>query len=139
MFSGIIAAIVLSFVGIVKLPFGKFKTTHKNGYKAVFTALSFVLSIALCVCCQLFILEGALLTYDFAILVSSALASVLTCYTSYEGYGLKALVKKLTGAIAEAKKETNDKKIAKYLDNVSDIDKAISALVDKKNNKNGEV
>lgn len=139
MFASIISAIVLSFVGIVKLPFGKFKASHKNGYKAVFTTLSFVLSIALCVCCQLFIIEGDLLTYDFAILVSSAMASVLTCYTSYEGYGVKTLVKKLTDAVAKAKQETNNKKIAKYLENVDDIDKAISALVDKKNSKNGEV
>lgn len=140
MSAGIVVAIVLSLVGIVKLPFGKFKEKHHNWYKAVFTLISFVFAVGLSVLDEIYILKGELLSFEFIILVCAVIAGVFGCYGGvYEGLGLKELMKKLSENIKKAKAIAEDKKVVKYLDKIEDIDKAIAYLEDRKFNKGNEV
>lgn len=145
MSAGIVSAIVLCVVGLFKLPFKSFKEKHPKGYKAVFTALSIVLSVVLSILNELYILHGALLSVDFAILMCAVLAGVFSGYNAYEGLGAKQLVKKIFEKIKSAMVIANTKKAKKYLDKIEDIDEAISILTEKKNQKsesengNGEV
>ena len=139
MSAGIVVSIVLCLVGIFKLPFSSFKSKHPNGYKAVFTSISFVFAIGLSVLDELFVLQGELLTIDFAILVCSVLAGVFGGYGGiYEGLGLKELMKKLAENVKKAKELSNDKNVVKTLSKIEDIDKAI-ALLEQRKNQNSEV
>lgn len=110
--AGIITAIVLSVVGIIKLPFNKFKEKHPKWYRAVFTLLSIVLTLGACVVNQLFILEVKF-NFDFIILLVTAYAGVFGLYHSYEGLGLKTLVNNLVTNIKKLANQTPDNKIAK--------------------------
>lgn len=113
MSAGIITAIVLSVIGIIKLPFNKFKTKHPKWYRAVFTLLSIVLTLGACVVNQLFILQVKLFNIDFVILLVTAYAGVFGLYHSYEGLGLKTLVNNLVTNIKKFANQTPDNKIAK--------------------------
>lgn len=139
MSAGIVSAIVLCFIGLIKLPFGSFKEKHPNWYRAVFTALSIVLSVGLCVLDELYVLCGQLLSLDFAILVCAVFAGVFGGYNTYEGLGAKQLVKTITENIKQAKEIASHKKAKKYLEKIDDIDEAINILTERKNNKNNEV
>lgn len=140
MSAGIVVAVVLCIVGIVKLPFDKFKEKHPNWYKAVFTLLSFVLGIGLAILDEKYLLKGKLLSVDFAILVCAVMAGIFGGYSGvYEGLGLKELMKKLTENVHKAKEIAEDKKVIKCLDKIDDIDKAIAYLEDRKFNKGNEV
>ena len=131
MSAGIMTTIILSLVGIVKLPFGKFKEKHPKGYKAIFTALSIVLTLAACLINQAFILSLPIFTTSFAIMLLSTFAGVFGLYHSYEGLGLKELMKRLVNAIKEAmakakevKASATDVKLSKNIKSLEkDIDK----------------
>lgn len=115
--AGIITAIVLSVVGIIKLPFNKFKAKHPKWYRAIFTLLSIVLTLGACIVNQLFILE-AKFNIDFVILLVTAYAGVFGLYHSYEGLGLKTLVQNLVNGIKNIKKNAPESKLSKYIDKV---------------------
>ena len=131
--AGLIATIVLCIVGLLKLPFKTFKAKHPIGYKAVFTSLSIVLCIGLAVLDEIFIIGGELLSFNFIALVCAVFAGVSTSYISYEGLGVKDLVKKINTSIKTAKVQANDKKVVEFLNNIEDIDKAIKILIERKN------
>lgn len=135
MSAGIVAAIVLLFVGIIKLPFKKFKETHAKWYKAVFTITSLFLSVGLSVVNELYILCGELLSFDFVILVCAVMAGVFCGYGGvYEGLGIKELVKRLTEKVKEALELSAHKKAVKYLNKIEDVEAAIKILEERKEN-----
>jgi hypothetical protein len=137
MSAGVVTAIVLCLVEIIKLPFGKFKEKHPNLYKAIFTIISIILAVGLSVLDEIYILGGVLLSLDFAILVSVVIAGVFGGYCGvYEGLGLKTLVKKIAENLNKAKAMSKDKKVIEFLDKIDDfdIDKAIAFLEEKKHN-----
>lgn len=142
MSAGLVTAIVLCLVGIIKLPFDRFKEKHSNGYKAVFTCLTFAFAVGLSVLDELYILCGSLLSADFIILVCVVLSGVFGSYNGiYEGLGLKELVKKICENIKKAKELSKDKKAVKYLEKIDNIENAIKILEERKNNSNnsGEI
>lgn len=140
MSAGVVTAIVLCVVGIIKLPFKNFKVKHPIGYKIIFTTISLVISIVLCVLDELYILCGQLLSVDFSILICVVLAGVFCGYSGvYEGLGLKDFVKKIIANIKKAKEISKDKKVVKYLNKIDDVEKAIAILEERKNNKISEV
>lgn len=140
MSAGIVVAIVLCFVGIIKLPFDGFKSKHPKRYKAVFTFISIVLAVGLAVLDELYILCGKIWSLDFAILVSVVIAGVFFGYGGvYEGLGLKDLVKKILENLKKARDLSTHKKAIKYLNKIDDIDEAITILNERKNNQSSEV
>lgn len=141
MSAGVVAAIVLCIIGIIKLPFDDFKKSHPSIYKAIFTIFTFVLALALSILDEIFILCGQILSLDFVILTIAVLSGVFGCYNGiYEGLGLKELVKKLVDNVKKTRDMTSDKKVYDFLNNIDDIDKAIKILEERKNNNNnGEI
>lgn len=140
MSASVVITILLCLVGIVKLPFKKLKEKHPNWYKAIFTLVTLVGAVGLCVLNEIYILCGELLSLEFAVLLCAVFAGLFGGYNGiYEGLGLKELVKKIVENLKEAKKLSNSKKAIKYLDKIDDIDKAIAYLEDKKFNKGNEV
>lgn len=129
--AGIMTTIILSLVGIVKLPFKKFKEKHPKAYKATFTLLSIVLTLVVCLINQAFILSLPLFTTGFAVMLLSTFAGVFTLYSSYEGLRLKELVGRLVNAIKEARAKAKatkataaEAKLSKSVRNLEkDIDK----------------
>ena len=113
--AGILAAIVLCIVGIVKLPFKTFKTNHPLAYRITFCAISLVLIVGGSIICQLFIIGGSLASVDFAVLLLTAIAGVFGLYGSYEGLGLKELAKKLVAQISALFDRHQDSKLEKML------------------------
>ncbi len=137
MSAGVVTAIVLCIIGIIKLPFKDFKSQHPNVYKALFTGFTFVLAISLSILDEMFILCGQLLSLDFVILTFAVLSGVFCGYNGiYEGLGLKELVKKLVDNVKKARDMTTDKKVYDFLNNIDDVDKAIRLLEERKNNNN---
>lgn len=133
MSAGVVTAIVLCLIGIIKLPFDKFKQNHSNGYKALFTCLTFVVAVGLSVLDELYILCGDIISVDFAILVCVVLTGVFGGYNGvYEGLGLKELVKKLIENIKQARDMAQSKKAVEYLNKIDDIDSAIKVLEKRK-------
>lgn len=139
MSAGVVVAIVLCIVGIIKLPFKSFKVNHPIGYKSVFTTCSFILSICLSILDELYILCGNIISIDFIILLSTVLAGVFAGYGGiYEGLGLKDLMKKLNENIRKAKEIAQDKKAVELLNKI-DIDKALSIIEERKKAEKSEV
>lgn len=136
MSAGVVIAIVLCIVGLIKLPFNGFKKNHSKWYKALFTLLSFVLAIVLSILDEIYILCGELLSIDFAILISVVIAGVFSGYSGiYEGLGLKELVKKLIENMKKARDMSKDKKVVDFLNNIENVEEAIKVLEERKNNK----
>lgn len=130
MCASIITAIILCVVGIVKLPFKRFKENHPKWYRAVFCLLSLILAVSCPIVAQLFILNGSLKSTEFAVLVITTIAGVFGLYTSYEGLGFKTLVKKIVGKFAELFNNFSDSKLAKIvgkvgIDKLNEIDRQI--------------
>ena len=100
MCASIITAIILCFVGIIKLPFKSFKEKHPNWYKVTFYLVSAVLSIVAPIISQLYILNGSLASTEFAVLLVTTIAGVFGLYSTYEGTKLKDLVKIIIDKIA---------------------------------------
>jgi len=128
MSAGIMTVIILCIVGIVKLPFDKFKSKHPNWYKATFTLLSIILTFGACLINQLFILEStAVFDINFAIMLLSTIAGVFGLYHSYEGLGVKELFKRLFTALKDIKTKAPENKLSKYIDKVG-IDVALNII-----------
>ena len=114
MSAGILTAIILCFVGLVKLPFEKFKAKHPKWYKSTFTLLSIVLTFGACLINQAFVLAQPLFNTDFFVMLATTFAGVFGLYNSYEGLHGKELVKKLVSAIGSwFKTATPDSKLSK--------------------------
>lgn len=116
--ASIITAIVLAFVGIAKLPFKTFKDKHPKWYRFTFCFLSIVLSLGLPVLAQLYVIHGPFASLEFVVLEVATIAGVFGLYTSYEGLGLKQLVKTIVDKIAELSNKYSDSKLAKVVDKV---------------------
>ncbi len=131
MSAGILTAIILSVVGLVKLPFDKFKMKHPKIYKAVFTLLSIVLTFIACVVNHLFILESKVLfNAAFVVMLLSTYAGVFGLYLSYEGLGAKELVKRLLNAIKNLKASAPESKLSKMIDKYG-IELAVKVITAK--------
>lgn len=111
--AGIMTTIILSIVGLVKLPFTTFKEKHPKGYKATFTGVSILLTFAVCLFNQGVILAQPLFNTNFIITLLSTYAGVFGLYMSYEGLGAKELIKRLVGAIKEAQIKAKEVKATK--------------------------
>jgi uncharacterized membrane protein len=122
MCASIITAIILCFVGIIKLPFKTFKEKHPKWYRAVFCIMSLGLSVAGPIISQLFILNGTLASTEFVVLLLTTIAGVFGLYTSYEGLGFKQLVKVLVSKVAELFDKFDESKLKKMIGKVG-IDK----------------
>lgn len=126
-----ITAIILCFIGIIKLPFGRFKTKHPKWYRFVFCFLSLALSACLPILCELYILKGALYSLDFLVLELTTVAGVFGLYTSYEGLGLKTLANKLVDSVKNLFSRYSDRNIAKTAEKVAENTSAQKAIVEK--------
>lgn len=118
MCASIIVAIILCIVGIVKLPFKTFKEKHPSWYKATFCLLSIILAVVSTIIAELYILNGSLASLDFAVLIITTIAGVFGLYTSYEGLGLKQLVKIIVEKITQLFNTYSDNKLAKIVGTV---------------------
>lgn len=140
MSASIVVAIVLCVVGIVKLPFKSLKARHPQVFKTICTILSILLSIGLSILDQIYIIEGCLFSFEFATLLITVLAGVFVTYNGvYEGFGIKELKNIIKENISKAKELAKDKKVIDFLNKVTDIDKAIALLEERKNKENSEV
>lgn len=126
--AGIMTTIILSLVGLIKLPFNSFKEKHPKAYKATFTLLSIALTFGACLINQAFVLNSKVL-FDttFIITLLSTYAGVFGLYLSYEGLGAKELVKRLLAAIKNLKSKAPESKLSKYIDKVG-IDAALNII-----------
>lgn len=133
MSASIVVTIVLCVIGLIKLPFKKFKNNHPYGYKVLFTATSFILSIGLSILDQVYILCDEVISINFAILLATVIAGVFAGYGGiYEGLGVKQLIKKITESLKKAKEISTHEKTIKFLNKVQNIDEAIDILVKRK-------
>ena len=128
MSAGTIATIVLFLVGLVKLPFKRFKEKHPSWYKAVFYLFSLILSIALPILCHKYILKDSF-SINFLIHIFMTTAIVFGGYAGYEGVGLKKMANKTVASIKANIGTYSDTKIAKILksvglDKIVEIDRA---------------
>lgn len=136
MSAGVVTAIILCIVGIIKLPFKNLKVSHPNWYKAIFTIISFVFAVCFSVIDELYILNGEVLSTDFLILICAVVSGTFGGYSGiYEGLGLKELVKKLVDNVKKARDMSENAKAKEYLDKIDDIDNAIKFLEEKKRNQ----
>lgn len=122
MSASIITTIVLCFVGIIKLPFKKFKDKHPTAYKVVFYSLSLILAIALPVLCGLYMIDLSFKSIEFYVLIITTIAGVFGLYSTYEGTGLKTLVATIVEKIKALCNKYSDSKLTKIIQNVG-IDK----------------
>lgn len=118
MCAGIITAIILCFVGIIKLPFKSFKEKHPNWYTVTFYLVSAVLSVVAPIISQLYILNGSLASTEFAILLITTIAGVFGLYSTYEGTKFKKLVRIIIDKIATLLNTFSDAKIKKMIGSV---------------------
>ena len=133
MSASVVITIVICLVGIIKSFFVKFKEKYPKWYKATFTILAFILSIVLSIINELYVLQGTLLSIDFAILICVVLAGVFGSYGGiYEGLGLKNLAKKIIENIKLTRNLTKNEKVIKYLNKIEDVENAIKILEDRK-------
>lgn len=128
MSAGTITALVLFFVGVIKLPFKTFKEKHPHFYKATFFLLSLILGCGLPILSQLFILHQPILTLNFLVHILVVLTGVFVGYAGYENIGLKKMFKITVEKIKTNIATYSDTRIAKMLKSVG-IDKIIQ--VDK--------
>ena len=113
MSASIIATIILCFVGIVKLPFKKFKEKHPTAYKVVFYSLSLILAIGVPIICGLFMIDLSLKSLEFYVLIITTIAGVFGLYSTYEGTGLKTLVATIVEKIKALCNKYSDSKLIK--------------------------
>lgn len=118
MCASIMAAIILCFVGIIKLPFKTFKEKHPKWYKAVFCGASLLLAIGLPFIAEVYILNGSIQSAEFLVLIFTTIAGVFGLYTSYEGLGLKQLVKIIIDKCVQLFNNYSESKLAKIVGNV---------------------
>lgn len=113
MYSSIIASIVICAVGLLKIPFIKYK--EKKCYKAIFTLLTIFLIIGMSVIVQLFIINEPLLSIGMLYLVLISFGETMLTYNGiYEGLGVKDLAKKLVNNIANLMAKSPESKLVKH-------------------------
>lgn len=128
-----ITAIVLAFIGILKLPFKTFKEKHPKAYKVVFTLVSLVLSLGLPVIAELYIIGGSLASEEFVVLLATTVGGVFSLYNGvYEGLGLKDLAKVIATGFGTLFTKFQDSKLEKTvkkvgLEKLTEISKKIAA------------
>lgn len=113
MSGSIIATIILCFVGIIKLPFKKFKENHPTAYKIVFYALSLILAIGVPILCGLYMIDLTFKSLEFYVLIITTIAGVFGLYGTYEGAGLKKLVQTIVAKIKALCNKYSDSKLSK--------------------------
>ena len=113
-----LASVVLTLVGLLKLPFKTFKEKHPKWYRATFFLLSLILVVGGSVIVELYIFEEALLTWTYVSLLISTGFIVFGGYSAYECTGLKNGLNKLFYLIASWLSRYSDKKIAKMIGKV---------------------
>lgn len=113
-----LASVVLTLVGLLKLPFKTFKEKHPKWYKATFFLLSLILVVGGSVIVELYIFEESLLTWTYVSLLISTGFIVFGGYSAYECTGLKDGLKKFFSLIASLLSRYSDKKIAKMIGKV---------------------
>ena len=118
MSASIITAIILCFVGIIKLPFKTFKTNHPTAYKIVFYSLSLILAIVIPILCGLYMIDLSLKSLEFYVLIITTVAGVFGLYSTYEGIGLKQLVQIIVEKIKQLCNKYSDSKLTKIIQDV---------------------
>lgn len=118
MSASIITAIILCFVGIIKLPFKTFKTNHPTAYKIVFYSLSLILAIVIPILCGLYMIDLSLKSLEFYVLIITTVAGVFGLYSTYEGIGLKQLVQIIVEKIKQLCNKYSDNKLTKIIESV---------------------
>lgn len=113
-----LASVVLTLVGLFKLPFKSFKEKHPKWYRATFFLLSLILVVGGSVIVELYIFEEAILTWTYVSLLISTGFIVFGGYSAYECTGLKNGLNKLFSLIASWLSRYSDKKIAKMIGKV---------------------
>lgn len=113
-----LASVVLTLVGLLKLPFKTFKEKHPKWYRATFFLLSLILVVGGSVIVELYIFEEALLTWTYVSLLISTGFIVFGGYSAYECTGLKNGLNKLFSLITSWLSRYSDKKIAKMIGKV---------------------
>ena len=122
-YSTILASIVLALVGLIKLPFIKFKGS--KFYKAGITILSMLITMGACVICQTLIICETILSLSFLYLLVLTIGEVALAYNKvYENLGLKQLFKNLFENIGKLLAKKPESKLTKYAEKVG-LDKAI--------------
>lgn len=139
MCASIITAIILCIVGIIKVlpPCLSFKEKHPKWYKGIFYGMSLILAAAFPILSELYILNGSLASVNFIVLIFTTIAGVFGLYTSYEGLGLKELVKKLVSKVSELLNTYSDSKLAKVvgkvgIEKLTEIDAKLKAEAEAK-------
>jgi len=113
-----LASVVLTLVGLFKLPFKSFKEKHPKWYRATFFLLSLILVVGGSIIVELYIFEEAILTWTYVSLLISTGFIVFGGYSAYECTGLKNGLNKLFSLIASWLSRYSDKKIAKMIGKV---------------------
>lgn len=139
MCASIITAIILCIVGIIKVlpPCLSFKEKHPKWYKGIFYSMSLILAAVFPILSELYILNGSLASVNFIVLIFTTIAGVFGLYTSYEGLGLKELVKKLVSKVSELLNTYSDSKLAKVvgkvgIEKLTEIDAKLKAEAEAK-------
>lgn len=113
-----LTAIILSIVGFAKMPFKSLKEKHKGWYRAIFFVLSLALVVSGSVVTELYIVNGALLSVEFACLILGTAFGVFGGYAAYENLPIKTLVHKGASAFVSLLGKYSDSKIEKFIGKV---------------------
>lgn len=126
MYSSILSAIILCLVGLIKLPFKPFK--GKNFYKAGLTLLTIVITLGMCVICELFIIGESIWSIGMIYLTLITFGEVMLTYNGvYEGFGVKQICQELFTNIGRLIFKTPESKLAKSAEKYG-LEKAIEHL-----------
>lgn len=124
-----LTAIILTIVGLIKTPFKSLKEKHKVWYRAIFFAVSLILVVAGSILTELYIVNGSLLSVEFACLILGTGVGVFGGYAAYENLPVKALVHKGANAFANLLNKYSDSKVEKFIGKVG-MDR-IHAIADR--------
>lgn len=116
--ASVLASIILALVGILKTPFKTLKAKHPKTYRALFFLLSLVLVVGGSIIAELYIIEGKLLSIEFAVLIISTGFVVFGGYAGYENLGIKTLAHKIAGGLKNLCSRYSDSKVAKVIGKV---------------------
>lgn len=128
-----LSAIILTLVGLAKMPFKKLKESHKGWYRAIFFVLSLALVVSGSIITELYIVNGALLSVEFACLILGTAFGVFGGYAAYENLPIKSLMNKGFTALGKLLNSYSDSKVAKMIGKVG-MDK-INEIAEKQNQK----
>lgn len=126
MTAGILTSIILVVVGALKAPLIK-RFKGAKWYKPVLTTITIVLTLGVPVLAQVYILEGALISFDCLTLIAATMAGVFGSYNLvYEGLSVKDGVKRLMLKVKELRAVSPEnkfiKKFTKLVDSAQGID-----------------